>query len=323
MTKPIHALFVCSLFATCCFAQTPPVKVLPWNGHKAAASLTFDDALPVHLDIAAPALKERHLSGTFFLIVSRTTRIEDWKRVLLDGNEIGNHSVSHEDPNSLTAEQAERQISDAKDFFTANLGSTPETYAYPYAQLTAQARDKALEHSFLARGWHAVPNTPYLTLGCGLDWFNVPSLATNTETSPAEVRGWVDTDLSRSAWVVLQIHGIGKDTGFDPVSPDTFLALLDEVQEAREKSDLWVAPFGVVGAYWRATDIFEQSKFESEIRGGTYHWNIPSNFPGGVVLKVKTLTSLRLYQDGKQLKADKAGFFPLSFDSKSLTVVSQ
>jgi hypothetical protein len=63
---------------------------------------------------------------------------------------------------------------------------TPETYAYPYALVTAQARAKALEHSFLARGWQTVSNTPYLTLGCGLDWFNVSSVATNTQTSPAE-----------------------------------------------------------------------------------------------------------------------------------------
>jgi peptidoglycan/xylan/chitin deacetylase (PgdA/CDA1 family) len=323
MAKLIHTFAICSLFVACCSAQTPRVKVLPWNGHKAAVSLTFDDALPVHLDIAAPALKERHLSGTFFLIVSRTTRIEDWERVLLDGNEIGNHSVSHELPDSLTAEQAERQIGDAKDFFTANLGVTPETYAYPYALVTAQARDKALNHSFLARGWHAVPSTPYLTLGCGLDWLNVPSLATNTETSPAEVKDWVDTDLRRGAWVVLQIHGIGKDTGFNPVSPDTFVALLDKIQEAQEKSDLWVAPFSKVGAYWRATDIFEQSKFESEKRGGSYHWNIPPNFPAGVVLKVTALSSVHLYQNGKQLKAHQAGVFLLSFDSESLTVVSQ
>jgi peptidoglycan/xylan/chitin deacetylase (PgdA/CDA1 family) len=270
-----------------------------------------------------PALKKRDLHGTFFLIVSRTTRIEDWKKAVRDGNEIGNHSVSHEYPDSLTAEQAERQISDARDFFTANLGVTPSTYAYPYALVTKQARDSAAAHSFLARGWQTVSNTPYLTLGCGLDWFNVPSLATNTETSPAEVNGWIDTDLTRSAWVVLQIHGIGKGTGFQPVSPDTFLALLDKLQEAQEKSDLWVAPFGDVGAYWRATDIFEHSTFETEHHGGEYHWDIPSNFPAGVVLKVRAPNSLRLYQHGKQLMADKAGFFPMSFDAESLMVVSQ
>jgi hypothetical protein len=51
MGKSIHALLVCSLFAACCLAQTPTLKVLPWNGHSAAVSLTFDDARPVHSDV--------------------------------------------------------------------------------------------------------------------------------------------------------------------------------------------------------------------------------------------------------------------------------
>jgi peptidoglycan/xylan/chitin deacetylase (PgdA/CDA1 family) len=323
MKKSAQVMLTVSLLAACCLAQSPTLKVLPWNGHKAAASLTFDDALPVHLDVAAPALRERHLHGTFFLIVSRTTRIEDWKRVLRDGNEIGNHSVSHEYPDSLTPEQAERQISDAKDFFTANLGVTPETYAYPYALVTAQVRDRAVRHSFLARGWQTASNTPYLTLGCGLDWFNVPSLATTTQTSPAEVDTWINTALTRRAWVVLQIHSIGKAKGFNPVSANTFIALLDKLRNAQQNGDLWVAPFGEVGAYWRATDIFEHSTFTADLGGGVYHWDIPSNFPTGVILKVRAAHSLRVYQQGRQLKANKANFYLMSFDARSLTVVNQ
>src|SRR5712692_8198170 len=51
MARLIHPLFVCSLLVGCCFAQTPTLKVLPWNGHSAAVSLTFDDARPVHSDV--------------------------------------------------------------------------------------------------------------------------------------------------------------------------------------------------------------------------------------------------------------------------------
>ena len=37
-------------------AQTPfpQLKVVPWNGHKAATSLTFDDGDPIHLDVVIP-----------------------------------------------------------------------------------------------------------------------------------------------------------------------------------------------------------------------------------------------------------------------------
>ena len=52
MARLIHALLVCSLLVGPCFAQTPTLKVLPGNDHSPAASLTFDDARPVHLDLA-------------------------------------------------------------------------------------------------------------------------------------------------------------------------------------------------------------------------------------------------------------------------------
>src|SRR5262245_24619572 len=64
-----------------CAAQTPALTVLPWNDHRAAVSLTFDDARPVHLDLVVPELNKRQLHATFFLIVSKLTRIDDWRKV--------------------------------------------------------------------------------------------------------------------------------------------------------------------------------------------------------------------------------------------------
>jgi hypothetical protein len=104
-----------------------------------------------------------------------------------------------------------------------------------------------------------------------------------------KVKDWINTDFTRSAWVVFRIHGIGKDTGFDPVSPDTFLALLDKLEEAQDNNDLWVAPFADVGAYWRATDIFEQSKFADHGNGGAYHWDISS-------VTLQLVTRCRMHQ---------------------------
>src|SRR5436190_16319746 len=114
MPKLIHASLVCGLFFSHCFAQTETLQVLPWNGHRAAISLTFDDARPVHLDLAVPELNKRHLHASFFVIVSKLTRLDDWRRVMSEGHEIGNHSVSHEHVAALTRESEETQVEDAK-----------------------------------------------------------------------------------------------------------------------------------------------------------------------------------------------------------------
>src|SRR5436190_8476885 len=120
MPKLIHASLVCGLFFSHCFAQTETLQVLPWNGHSAAVSLTFDDARPVQLDVAVPELNKRHLRGTFFVIVSKLTRLDEWRQAQADGHEIGNHTVAHEHPAALTKEEEESQVEDAKNFLDSN-----------------------------------------------------------------------------------------------------------------------------------------------------------------------------------------------------------
>ena len=82
------------LFVGGCFAQTPAHKVLPWNDHPGAASLTFDDVRPVHLNVVVPDLNKRHPGGTFFVIISKLTRSDDWRKAQSQGDKVGNHSVS-------------------------------------------------------------------------------------------------------------------------------------------------------------------------------------------------------------------------------------
>ncbi|MDO8585878.1 MAG: polysaccharide deacetylase family protein [Armatimonadota bacterium] len=73
------------------------------NGCRGAVSLTFDDGLDCHLDIAVPALNDRGLPSTFYVVAREMTagaddwkdRAAKWKEVVRQGHEIGNHSVSH------------------------------------------------------------------------------------------------------------------------------------------------------------------------------------------------------------------------------------
>ena len=56
MTIFVHLILIASLLVGCCSAQTSTLRVLPWNNHEAALSLTFDDSRAVHLDVVAPEL---------------------------------------------------------------------------------------------------------------------------------------------------------------------------------------------------------------------------------------------------------------------------
>jgi peptidoglycan/xylan/chitin deacetylase (PgdA/CDA1 family) len=93
MTSSLPSLLVL-LTAISVVAQQAQTKVTVarWPQDRTAAiSLTFDDALATHLDVARPILKKHQLNGTFFVSTGLGVwerRKEEWKQLAKDGNEL-------------------------------------------------------------------------------------------------------------------------------------------------------------------------------------------------------------------------------------------
>src|ERR1700693_3557979 len=324
MTIFVHLILIASLLAGCCSAQTSMFKVLPWNNHEAALSLTFDDSRAVHLDVVAPELNKRHLRATFFLIVSKTTRLGDWQKLQSQGHEIGNHSVTHEHATDLTKAGEELQVEDAKKFLDSNFKSDILTFAYPYTEVSPGLLYWVKRYDFAARGGRGDGSQVYIKSEIQPDWYQLPSQPSYTKYDLATYQGWVDKDVALKAWTILQIHGIGDaSTGFEPIPSNTFTQFLDYVKAA-ENQGLWVAPFGEVAAYFRAQKILEAAQSQVIEGGKKFNWQVPTPFPHGVVLKVTVENShSRLYQAGHELHRGKDGAYTVAFDARELIVKGQ
>src|SRR5450432_2116367 len=194
MTIFVHGVLIASLLAGCCSAQTSALKVLPWNNHVAALSLTFDDSRAVHLDVVAPELNKRHLHATFFLIVSKTTRIDDWRKVQSQGHEIGNHSVSHEHVADLNKSGEELQVEDAKKFLDSNFNSNIATFAYPYTEVSPGLLYWVKRYDFAARGGRGDGSLVYIKSDIQPDWYDLPSQPSYTKYDFATYQGCIDQD---------------------------------------------------------------------------------------------------------------------------------
>ena len=325
MKKVVQLILMQSLFAAFCLAQTPALRIIPWNNHAAALSLTFDDSRPVHLDVVIPELNKRHLQATFFLIVSKTTRLDEWRKAQAQGHEIGNHSVCHEHAADLSQESEELQVEDAKKFLDSNFRSDIMTFAYPYTEVSPGLLFWVKKYDFAARGGRGDSSLLYIKSDVQPDWFNLPSQPSYTSYDISVYKGWVDKDMSLSAWTTLQIHGIGDpSTGYEPIPSNTFVELLDYLRTA-ETRGLWIAPFGEVAAYFRAQKILEAVQ-PQVARGETrLTWQVPTPFPHGVVLKVglNGSTRVRLYQTGHELHRNHEGLYPVAFDSRELVMKGQ
>lgn len=73
-------------------------SIFQWpQGRKGAVSITYDDALPCHHQLVAPAWEAVGLRATFYTPIRSTLmeEVEAWRAVATKGHELGNHSLFH------------------------------------------------------------------------------------------------------------------------------------------------------------------------------------------------------------------------------------
>ena len=231
MNRCVSLLFLFFLPVATWAQSVPLPKVTPWPAdHVAAISMTFDDALPSQLDNAAPILRQHHLHGTFFVITSSETwvkRLEEWRRLAAEGNEIGSHTVHHPclfdgfEPNArnYTAPMIRAELRDSAQDIVDKIGSHRGlTLAYPCCNMTfgpppEQARNQAVyltmaaEYYFAARADNAgMPVNPP-----ELNPLTVNGLSRAVGVDGAALIAMMQSIFRGNQWGVFTFHGIGGD----------------------------------------------------------------------------------------------------------------
>ncbi len=97
-------------------------------------ALTFDDGPTARYTLAIlDALKEHHASATFFVLGSRADDFpEILQRMVLEGNEIGNHTFSHKQLTTLSKERVEDEIIATQESIHNVTNMYPQTIRPPY-----------------------------------------------------------------------------------------------------------------------------------------------------------------------------------------------
>ncbi len=312
---PILALLL--FVSTPLLAKDVPFEVIPWNGYKAALSLTYDDGDPIHLDLVIPEMNKRGLRGTFYLITGKLDRVEDWKKAVASGQEIGNHTITHRHTSQLSPDDEKNEVVNAKQKLEMLFNVPILTLAYPFVEISPGLKKWVEAEDFAARGGGG---NGYLTPDMDPDWYDIPAQVTMTSYAYETYKNWIDQDLSSGAWTVLMIHGVeGTTWGWQPITKTNFLHLLDDL--VKNKKDLWTAPFGEVAAYWRAQKVLEKAEPQKNGTTTTLKWDIPVNFPQGVKVKLSIQgDGLKVSQAGKAIEPLSPGIYAISFDAKELTL---
>ncbi len=241
------------------------------DNRQGAVSLTYDDALPCHYQLVAPALEAHGLRGTFYTnILSAMAAPQDWRQVAAAGHELGNHSIFHpcrqnpESPSTWLPEDYDlrryspRRWSDEMRAasFTLSLidGKSQRSFGNTccHTELgegdTSASLEPLIGELFTAgRGsWNEqtvdVASVNYQALGhFGADAHTFEQLQLQ-----------IDQAVAAGDWIIYMIHGVGQGTHGMYMEVDQHQRLIDYLGQHQKR--IWTAPLTEVASYLKARD---------------------------------------------------------------------
>ena len=327
-----------------CMAESP-IKTVPWNGHVGAVSFTFDDALanqPQNLKPILDALPDVHVTF-FFTDMGNGLKQNGAGFVALakSGNEIGNHTKTHPHLTGVSAGELEEEIvkfanTIESTFAEQGADVTVTSLATPFCENNDKVKNVIAKRHFINRdcGWHGRNEWDVEP-----DWMSIQAKVwTRSGATVPEMLSALDTaafignfggaqpwevQVKGGSWLVVLNHGVTDDTGDDySINPSDIKKIFEHAIENK----LWVAPFGVIGAYYRAHFVVDAAAAKKTDDGFTVSWEIPNeHMPKSVPLRVKIDTksvgeNVVVEQGGKKIAREGDGSYIIEFMAKSLKV---
>ena len=232
------------------------------DGRRAAISLTFDDGMDSQLSLAIPALEERSLRGTFYLMTITDERLEAFVQPQRSGHEIGNHSVRHICTGSMNTDPAYYGLEAMSlEDMAAELDESDRRMRVIYPQVEAFSFGYPCYNTFVGVGSSRKSFVPLVAerfaAGRGggelSTSFNAPATTDihclNSwkceRKNASELIGIVERTIRCGAYSVLTFHGINE--GHLAIFLPDFLELINFLHE--ERNNVWTAPLLEVAKY--------------------------------------------------------------------------
>src|SRR6185503_3188053 len=189
----------------------------PWNGKKCAVVLTYDDAIDQHLDNAVPLLDSLGLKATFYITAFSTsmqTRMNEWKKLAINGHELANHTLYHPciggkgrewvkpeyDMNNYTVQRMIDETKMTNIFLQALDGKTKRTFAFTCGDMKIGDSSfmNAMKNDFVAA--RAVRNQMHKINE--IDLYNVDCYMVNNHTADQMI-DWAKKAMETNSLLVI------------------------------------------------------------------------------------------------------------------------
>lgn len=245
-------------------AKELPEKFEWPDGNQLALSLSFDDARHSQIDTGLVLFDKYKAKATFYVVPDRVReRLEGWKQAVVNGHEIGNHTLYHPCSGNLdwvkanntienyTLKKMRAELLDANQQIQQLLATTPESFAYTCGDTTVgrglnnKSYIPVVAELFSSgRGWqNEAANNPEK-----VDMAHVLSMKMD-DMSFENITAMIEQARKKGYWLVLAGHEIGEDEGAYTTRTAMLEKLLAYTRDKKNK--IWIAPVGTVSQYIR------------------------------------------------------------------------
>ncbi|WP_437580144.1 polysaccharide deacetylase family protein [Sorangium sp. So ce887] len=281
-------------------------KVIDWAGFAGAVTYTFDDVNQTQIQ-NYDALNALGVPFTFYVWTNKAEANNPvWKKALMDGHELGNHTSRHDSNDNGSDTDA------ATKFIKDTFGITPYTMAAPNG---SDAYTSISQSRFLIN--RGVSNA-LISPNDSSNPFKLPTYIPPTNASTAAMDAEVTSARTGKKWRTFCIHGFtgGSDGAYQPIPLNAFL---EHVKHVKDFGDVWIDSMVAIGSYWRGQKAVTGGTNTQSGSDTTYTWQLPENFPPGKYVRV-TVTGGTLKQGGVPLAWNPHGYYEMALDPESVTL---
>ena len=266
------------------------------NGSKSAFSFTFDDGFMSQYTYAWPVLKQFGFHATFYLIASALTdaapaiyRYGYWSQfqeLLADGNEIGDHTMTHPDldtcaiGDTVTPGTITYELYRSKQIIEQKIpGSNPLTIAYPYGNYNSNVISIAKKYYQAARSIYGYVQSDTIN---GDSWYHLiagnivfdstRSLVDDQNKLNDYLNILQNQTINGGQWSILLAHEVfPSDTilynppqnSYYPVSVEWLTDLCQWLKQKADSNQIWVETIGNITKYVKERESFAYSVISS------------------------------------------------------------
>lgn len=197
-------------------------------------TLSFDDTPDSSADIGAAILERHGVRGTYFISaglmgdqshLGRYAEADHLRALAAAGHEIACHTYSHLDCGRSSGAEITADIDLNQAALTA-LGLPPSTtFAYPYGDVSPQAKRVLKDRYSAARALH------HGLVTSGTDMNQAPAVGIEGDDGERIAADWIDRAKAETGWLILYTHDVRPQPSTWGCTPDALERLLTKALE--------------------------------------------------------------------------------------------